>query len=126
MTDSDKDVEKAAEKKSLNRVEIFDSDASREYNAASETSLGFAERILYSFGRDQKGSAAPPGATGADGKVVDEGDSEVRPDNAGLSKGLKKRHMAMIAAGSCIGTGLFVASGKALVSLSPTLTVTKR
>jgi hypothetical protein len=91
---ADKDVEKGAG--APGRV---DSTGSKELDTTTNAPLSFPRRVLHGFGRD-------PQATLLEG-----------PEHNTLSKGLKKRHMAMIAAGSCIGTGLFVASGKALVSI---------
>ncbi|MDO3412774.1 amino acid permease [Saccharibacillus sp. CPCC 101409] len=41
------------------------------------------------------------------------------PQAAGLKKGLRARHMTMIALGGAIGTGLFLASGGAIASAGP-------
>ncbi|CAF0851505.1 unnamed protein product [Rotaria sordida] len=43
----------------------------------------------------------------------------VSPDEKGLHRNLKERHMIMIALGGTIGTGLFLASGQALASAGP-------
>lgn len=40
-------------------------------------------------------------------------------DDKNLHRGLKERHMIMIALGGTIGTGLFLASGQALASAGP-------
>ncbi|ANZ15126.1 L-asparagine permease [Streptomyces noursei ATCC 11455] len=63
--------------------------------------------------------------------VVDEaqrpsdGGSEIRQDagDAGYSKGLKGRHINMIAIGGAIGTGLFLGAGGRLHSAGPALAV---
>lgn len=45
-------------------------------------------------------------------------ENEVSTDQ-GVKRGLKTRHVSMIALGGCIGTGLFVASGSAISSAGP-------
>ena len=46
-------------------------------------------------------------------------DSSLPPKEFSLQRGLKARHIQMIALGGTIGTGLFMASGKAIVAGGP-------
>lgn len=43
----------------------------------------------------------------------------VRTQDSGLGKGLKKRHMNLIALGGVIGAGLFVGSGVVIENAGP-------
>lgn len=76
-------------------------------------------RILDSFKRDPHLTITPNGVVGADGRVFDADNAANATANAPLSRSLKSRHLQMIAIGGSIGTGLFVASGKALHSGGP-------
>lgn len=40
--------------------------------------------------------------------------SKVENQDSGMKRGLKDRHISMIAMGGCIGTGLFMTSGGAI------------
>ncbi|WP_431978866.1 hypothetical protein, partial [Staphylococcus hominis] len=40
--------------------------------------------------------------------------SKIESQNGGIIRGLKDRHISMIAMGGCIGTGLFRTSGGAI------------
>lgn len=42
--------------------------------------------------------------------------SKNQNQNEGVQRGLKDRHLSMIAIGGCIGTGLFMTSGGAIHS----------
>lgn len=54
-------------------------------------------------------------ATGTtSGPLVDENGVVVHTDNHHLHRGLKSRHITMIAIGGAIGTGLIIGTGKAL------------
>ncbi|ODN77929.1 hypothetical protein L202_05028 [Cryptococcus amylolentus CBS 6039] len=57
-------------------------------------------------------------ANGEQGGYAGEGNF-VRPAEGGVHRQLKQRHMAMIALGGAIGTGLFVGSGSALATGGP-------
>ncbi|WVQ77052.1 hypothetical protein IAR50_006731 [Cryptococcus sp. DSM 104548] len=57
-------------------------------------------------------------ANGEHGGYAGEG-NYVRPAEGGVHRQLKQRHMAMIALGGAIGTGLFVGSGSALATGGP-------
>lgn len=46
-------------------------------------------------------------------------DNESEESNGQVKRGLKARHVSMIALGGCIGTGLFVASGSAISQAGP-------
>ena len=52
------------------------------------------------------------GATAA--PLVDENGVTVHTDHGHLHRGLKSRHITMIAIGGAIGTGLIIGTGKAL------------
>jgi amino acid transporter len=57
---------------------------------------------------------AHTGVVGA-GEFVTDGDGAVvHADNAHLHRGLKSRHITMIAIGGAIGTGLIIGTGRAL------------
>ncbi|KAG9206598.1 hypothetical protein G6514_003432 [Epicoccum nigrum] len=53
------------------------------------------------------------------GPVVDENGVTVHTDNHHLHRGLKSRHITMIAIGGAIGTGLIIGTGKALAQSGP-------
>ncbi|KAL9127003.1 MAG: hypothetical protein Q9217_004038 [Psora testacea] len=72
-------------------------------------------RILESFRRDPNLHATPQGVVGADGNVFDVEAAAQATADSPLARKLKGRHLQMIA----IGTGLFVASGKALSNGGP-------
>lgn len=46
-------------------------------------------------------------------------ENESQESNGQVKRGLKARHVSMIALGGCIGTGLFVASGSAISQAGP-------
>ncbi|OAA59069.1 amino acid permease [Niveomyces insectorum RCEF 264] len=59
------------------------------------------------------------GGGGGGGHYFDMRSANLATANSGLSRELKGRHLQMIAIGGSIGTGLFVASGKALAQGGP-------
>lgn len=52
--------------------------------------------------------------TTAGGEVLDSNGATVHGDHQHLHRGLKSRHITMIAIGGAIGTGLILGTGKAL------------
>lgn len=64
-------------------------------------------------------SARPPLERNDSGQYYDMRMATLRTTQSGLARKLKGRHLQMIAIGGSIGTGLFVASGRALVLGGP-------
>ncbi|EON97241.1 putative general amino-acid permease gap1 protein [Phaeoacremonium minimum UCRPA7] len=91
---------------------------------------GAVQRWLDTFRRDPTQRITPKGIIGDDGIPMHMRDphgghyydiraANIRTANSGLLRELKGRHLQMIAIGGSIGTGLFVASGKALNTGGP-------
>ncbi|CAL3964270.1 unnamed protein product [Diplocarpon coronariae] len=76
-------------------------------------------RFIDTFKRDPVLSITPNGVVGANGRVFQPDAAALNTANSPLSRKLKGRHLQMIAIGGSIGTGLFVASGKALETGGP-------
>lgn len=76
-------------------------------------------RVWESFKRDPTLHATPKGVIGSNGRVFDAEMAAHRTAESPLARKLKGRHLQMIAIGGSIGTGLFVASGKALSQGGP-------
>ena len=81
--------------------------------------LPLHRRVLDSFKRDPTLHATPKGVVGSNGRVFDAEAAAHRTAESPLARKLKGRHLQMIAIGGSIGTGLFVASGKALAQGGP-------
>lgn len=77
------------------------------------------QRVWDSFKRDPTLYATPKGVIGSNGRVFDAEMAAHRTAESPLARKLKGRHLQMIAIGGSIGTGLFVASGKALAQGGP-------
>jgi amino acid transporter len=81
-----------------------------KYGEEMEYKGTYAKRIIDSFRENERGAQMIFNVS-------------LGPDNldveTGLSRKLKGRHLQMIAIGGSIGTGLFVASGKALATGGP-------
>ena len=77
------------------------------------------QRVWDSFKRDPTLYATPKGVVGSNGRVFDAEMAAHRTADSPLARKLKGRHLQMIAIGGSIGTGLFVASGKALAQGGP-------
>ncbi|KAJ5032575.1 uncharacterized protein L3040_009175 [Drepanopeziza brunnea f. sp. 'multigermtubi'] len=127
---SDKDVEKGTEG-GLTRYESR-SAAAPSYRSAGgqepsynhyEERTAFQQpyykRVLESFKRDPALNITPNGVIGANGHVFHSELAAQNTANSPLARKLKGRHLQMIAIGGSIGTGLFVASGKALGAGGP-------
>lgn len=80
---------------------------------------GIPRRVFDSFKRDPNLTVTPQGVIGADGRVFDPERAAEATARSPLARKLKGRHLQMIAIGGSIGTGLFVASGKALEAGGP-------
>lgn len=78
-----------------------------------------SRRIWDSFKRDPTLQVTPRGVIGSNGRVFDAEMAARRTAESPLARKLKGRHLQMIAIGGSIGTGLFVASGKALAQGGP-------
>lgn len=82
------------------------------------------KRLVDSFREDEcrrarrRGNVNIYDAHGIQQMQLEDGDSNSKNEN-GLARKLKARHVQMIAIGGSIGTGLFVASGKALATGGP-------
>ncbi|GAA5892890.1 hypothetical protein JCM6882_006887 [Rhodosporidiobolus microsporus] len=70
------------------------------------------------LGTKQEGTYVQKGEGGADTQVVMRGLDADSPEGT-VHRGLKARHLQMIALGGCIGTGLFVGAGSALATGGP-------
>ena len=73
--------------------------------------------MVNSFKRDPNLALTSRGVIGANGRDFDPEMAAVLTATSPLARKLKSRHLQMIAIGGSIGTGLFVASGKALYVL---------
>ncbi|KAL3417263.1 General amino-acid permease GAP1 [Phlyctema vagabunda] len=78
-----------------------------------------ASRIFDGFRRDPSLHITTTGVLGVNGRVFDPEAAAKATANTKLSRKLKGRHLQMIAIGGSIGTGLFVASGRALAEGGP-------
>ncbi len=76
-------------------------------------------RLLDSFRQNPYLTVTPRGAIGASGRVFSPTHAAAATATTPLARLLKGRHLQMIAIGGSIGTGLFVASGKALAEGGP-------
>jgi amino acid transporter len=90
-----------------------------DYGETTHLRQTFAWRVIDSFKRDPTLNITPSGAVGANGRVFQPEDAALATANSPLARKLKSRHLQMIAIGGSIGTGLFVASGKALNTGGP-------
>ncbi|SMQ52215.1 unnamed protein product [Zymoseptoria tritici ST99CH_3D7] len=108
--------------KRIDKVMDYSSDVSHElpeYGQTLSASRPWRMRILDSFQRDRNAHATPKGVVGADGRVFDVEEANAAVSSSMLQRGLKGRHLQMIAIGGSIGTGLFVGSGQALANGGP-------
>ncbi|KAH6643679.1 dicarboxylic amino acid permease-like protein [Boeremia exigua] len=83
------------------------------FNRSSSSSADSPSRDPEKYGKTDyvAGATAAP--------VVDENGVTVHADNHHLHRGLKSRHITMIAIGGAIGTGLIIGTGKALAQSGP-------
>jgi len=84
------------------------------YEETTVIRSGWPRAVVESFKRDPNLTVTPRGVIGANGRVFDPEIAAVITATSPLARKLKSRHLQMIAIGGSIGTGLFVASGKAL------------
>ncbi|TAQ90503.1 hypothetical protein B7494_g1192 [Chlorociboria aeruginascens] len=89
------------------------------YEETTVVREGWGRRMMDSFKRDPNLTVTPKGTIGANGRVFDPKNAAAATANSPLARRLKSRHLQMIAIGGSIGTGLFVASGKALAAGGP-------
>ncbi|KAI9053565.1 hypothetical protein LZ554_002519 [Drepanopeziza brunnea f. sp. 'monogermtubi'] len=127
---SDKDVEKETEG-GLTRYESRSAAALshrgasgqeasyKHYEERTAFQQPYYKRVLESFKRDPALNITPNGVIGANGHVFHSELAAQNTANSPLARKLKGRHLQMIAIGGSIGTGLFVASGKALEAGGP-------
>ncbi|CAG8957858.1 hypothetical protein HYFRA_00000198 [Hymenoscyphus fraxineus] len=98
---------------------LYSARSGPRYEEAIELQRGVPQRVISSFKRDPALAVTPRGAIGGNGRVYDPENAALATANSPLARELKGRHLQMIAIGGSIGTGLFVASGKALESGGP-------
>ncbi|KAH8676750.1 general amino-acid permease-like protein GAP1 [Tricladium varicosporioides] len=89
------------------------------YEETTEIRQNIVRQLFESFKRDPTLTVTPRGAIGGNGRVFDPENAALATANSPLARRLKGRHLQMIAIGGSIGTGLFVASGKALEAGGP-------
>ncbi|TVY15758.1 General amino-acid permease GAP2 [Lachnellula arida] len=89
------------------------------YEEITEIHQTLGRRMWDSFKRNPDLTVTPKGVVGANGRVFDPHVAAAATTNSPLARKLKGRHLQMIAFGGSIGTGLFVASGKALNAGGP-------
>ncbi|KAH9221499.1 amino acid transporter [Leptodontidium sp. 2 PMI_412] len=124
-TMSDKDVEQGhgfhKDKVDRTITPSYASGSIREPNYEETTIVHqpYYRRVIESFKRDPLLKITPNGVIGANGHVFHSEAAAQNTANSPLARKLKGRHLQMIAIGGSIGTGLFVASGKALETGGP-------
>ncbi|KAH8815019.1 general amino-acid permease-like protein GAP1 [Xylogone sp. PMI_703] len=113
-----RDVEKGSMDKDFTPSPDYSSGSGNEPNYEETTihRLGMPRRVLESFKRDPARSTAP---RMVDGRKLNLQGAVDATAHTLLARKLKGRHLQMIAIGGSIGTGLFVASGKALAAGGP-------
>ncbi|KAL5320826.1 hypothetical protein ACEPPN_011636 [Leptodophora sp. 'Broadleaf-Isolate-01'] len=122
---SDKDVEQGhgfhKDKVDRTITPSYASGSIREPNYEETTIVHqpYYRRVIESFKRDPLLKITPNGVIGANGHVFHSEAAAQNTANSPLARKLKGRHLQMIAIGGSIGTGLFVASGKALETGGP-------
>jgi len=84
------------------------------YEEATIIQTRWPKSMVDSFKRDPTLNVTPRGVLGANGRVFDPEIAATITATSPLARKLKSRHLQMIAIGGSIGTGLFVASGRAL------------
>ncbi|KAF8863372.1 general amino-acid permease-like protein GAP1 [Acephala macrosclerotiorum] len=89
------------------------------YEETTEVQGNLFHRAIDNFKR-QPGSVDENGnPIHAQGRIFDPTNAALATTNTGMERVLQGRHMQMIAIGGSIGTGLFIASGKALETGGP-------
>jgi amino acid transporter len=120
--EENKDVEKGSVKDHASASPSYSTNGGNGEPSYEETTIitqSFARQLLDSFKRDPNLRATPKGVIGSNGRVYDPGIAAEATATSPLARKLKGRHLQMIAIGGSIGTGLFVASGKALEAGGP-------
>ncbi|KAL5340536.1 amino acid permease-domain-containing protein [Aspergillus crustosus] len=108
----DKDILKAKAERSTS------ADSPPEYGESTARRGSMGHRILNSFRRDPN-SQITAFASCQEGEGYDIENATAKAATSPLQRGLKGRHLQMIAIGGSIGTGLFVGSGRVLATGGP-------
>ncbi|KAL4788227.1 amino acid permease-domain-containing protein [Aspergillus varians] len=93
-------------------------DSEPAYGETATRQASMAHRVLESFQRDPN-TQVTAFASFSGGKPYDIENAAESAANSPLQRGLRGRHLQMIAIGGSIGTGLFVGSGRVLATGGP-------
>ena len=107
------DVEKGSIK-SAPIPDYYSQNGEPSYEETTIIHMSRTRSVIESFKRDPTLTVTPRGVIGGNGRVFDPEVAATITATSPLARKLKSRHLQMIAIGGSIGTGLFVASGRAL------------